>query len=140
MRFIPLILLASLSVPSMANEADLAQCQSLSDARQRLQCLQLLKRPGVKVNKAKCKRSIDCWSKRYREQAQAACARAFSLRAASSNFWRQHWKNQKLDKARWQNRKQGSVVYYKQESTVVLHCTFYPNAPQRVKVRIGSRA
>ena len=139
MRYILLILLASLTLPVMANEADLANCQAIKDVRKRLQCLQTLKRPDAKVSKAECKRSLKCWSKRYRKQAKSACSRAFALRANSSSFWRQHWNNQDFDKVRWQDRGRGVMVYYEQESTVVLHCTFYPNAPQRVKVRIGSR-
>ncbi|MCP4595467.1 hypothetical protein [Neptuniibacter sp.] len=126
------------SVVWAANEADLLQCRKYSTAQARSQCVQIYKRSDTRVNQSRCKKSLDCWSKRYREQAEQYCARAFAMRAAKSSFWSAHWSGQDFDQVRWLDKGEGIMVYYEREATTVLECTFYPTRPSRVKVRIAA--
>lgn len=121
-----------------ANEADLLQCRKYSSAEARSRCVQMYKRTDVRVNQSRCKQSLECWSKRYREQAEHYCAKAFAMRAAKSRFWSAHWSGQDFDKVRWLDKGEGTLVYYEREASNVLECTFYPNRPSRVKVRIAA--
>ncbi len=127
--------------PSMvlaANEADLLQCRKYSTAQARSQCVQIYKRSDTRVSQSRCKKSLDCWSKRYRDQAEQYCARAFAMRAAKSSFWSAHWSGQDFDQVRWLDKGEGIMVYYEREASSVLECTFYPNRPSGVKVRIAA--
>jgi len=139
MRKIVYLFCFLISTPSWAvNEADLAKCREYSNAQVRSQCVQMYKRTDTRVAFSKCKKNLECWSKRYREQAKKYCSLAYKRRAASSSFWARHWKGQDFDKVRWLDQSDGSMMYYEQEVGVVLQCLFYPKAPSKVKVRIAS--
>ena len=135
------IMLVLFVLPVMAradvNRDDLLKCRSYSDPVKRSQCVQALKSQRFRVASSKCKETLSCWSKRYREQAVKHCRLAFARRAQMSSFWAQHYDGQDFDKVRWFDRGTGSMVYYEQEAGKVLQCRFYPKTPSRVKVSIA---
>ncbi|WP_299177272.1 hypothetical protein [uncultured Neptuniibacter sp.] len=140
-KLIPIIfLLMPLYGWAGANEADLAKCREYINPAVRSQCVQLYKKTSTRVAFSKCKKSLDCWSKRYRKQAEQYCSRAFEMRAARSQFWNRYWNGQDFDKVRWLDESEGAMVYFEEEGSAVLNCFFYPNAPSRVKVKIASKA
>ena len=139
MRKIIFLLCFILPVPSWAvNEADLAKCREYSNAKVRSQCVQMYKRGDTRVAFSRCKKELECWSKRYRDQAKKNCSAAYKRRAAYSSFWAKHWSGQDFDQVRWLDKSEGSMMYYERESSVVLQCLFYPSAPTKVKVRIAA--
>ena len=120
------------------NEDDLEKCREYTDPEVRGKCVQMYKRTDTRVASAKCKQSLQCWSERFREQAEKHCSIAFERRAAHSRLWDQHWSGQDFDQVRWLDRGEGVMVYYEEESNVVLQCIFYPNAPSKVRVSLAA--
>ncbi|PIE25530.1 MAG: hypothetical protein CSA60_00145 [Neptuniibacter caesariensis] len=139
-RMYALLLCLSFAMPLQAdvNQADLAKCREYSNPTARSQCVQLYKQTRTRVAYSRCKKSLECWGKQYQKQAREACRNAFSMRAAHSDLWRKYWNNQDFDQFRWHSEKKGSLLYYENESDVVLRCIFFPKAPSRVKVSIAA--
>ncbi|WP_415897912.1 hypothetical protein ACMXYX_05980 [Neptuniibacter sp. QD72_48] len=131
--------LVVLSVNSWAeiNKDDLLKCRSYADPNQRAQCVQLLKSPKLRVGSSKCKKTLSCWEKRFREQAERHCSNAFTRRAKYSSYWASYWSGQNFDKVRWIDQGKGTMMYSEKSSSVVLQCRFYPSAPSRVRVSIA---
>lgn len=119
---------------------DSYKCKQYSDLKQRSRCMKVLKQTNHRVQVSKCKKDIKCWSKQNRDRADKYCKTAFDRRAAHSSYWQKYWSGQSLEKARWLNRDNGSMIYYKVESSVVLECLFFPNAPTRTKARLAAKA
>lgn len=132
------VLLVLSSGLQAATKADLERCREYSDPAVRGQCINFYERPSVRASQSKCRKDIECWSELYRPQALKYCAKAFNRRAQYSSLWAEHWSGQDLDKARWFTKVGGAIVYYEQEAAVTLQCIFYPNAPAKVRVKIGS--
>ena len=131
-----LVLLLPLSAYAV-NDAELDQCREYSDPAVRGKCVQMYKRTDTRAASATCKKNLECWGERYREQAEKYCGVAFERRAASSSLWAQHWDGQDFDQVRWLDRGKGVMVYFEEESNVVLQCIFFPNAPAKVRVSLA---
>ncbi|WP_415881657.1 hypothetical protein [Neptuniibacter sp. QD34_54] len=95
--------------------------------------------PNPLVEESYCKKDLECWSQRHKENAKKYCARGFSMRAAASSFWQAYWKGQEFDKVRWISKEKGSLMYYNDDSSAILRCRFYPKTPSRVFVSIGTK-
>ena len=136
-----LLVIAAFGSPVYAqvNEADLAKCRTYSNAAVRSQCVQMYKRTNTRVKLTRCKKSLECWSKQYKEQAKDYCRRAFAMRAARSSLWSQYWSNQDFDQVKWHNEGHGTLLYYEVEAGAVLRCIFNPKVPSKVRVSIGAR-
>ena len=138
MRKIIGILFFLLALPVYAvNDAELEKCREYTDPSVRGKCVQMYKRTDTRAASASCKKNLECWSQRYREQAEKYYGIAFERRAASSRLWAQHWDGQDFYQVRWLDRGKGVMVYFERESNVVLQCIFFPHAPARVRVSLA---
>lgn len=133
-----ILMLIAVPLWAQVNEEQLAKCREYSNPQVRGKCMQLYKRTETRVASSKCKRDLECWSERYRDQAESHCGRAFTMRANHSALWSKYWQGQDFDKVRWIDRKVGTMLYYEKVSGAVLHCIFDPRIPSKVRVKIAS--